>query len=140
MSSRAVALIAAFLVIAGIPKWIAEADCANPRSPTQSDLVNQANAPISSLFQIRLRDTYAPAMRRRIQGRALKKGLSVIAVAIVGAAFAASLSADPRSLCRLGSKRAHPGWCGRMRCSTAYALANPSRERDSVNSFATTGS
>jgi hypothetical protein len=31
-----------------------------PPGPTQSNLVKQANAPISSIFQIRLQDTYVP--------------------------------------------------------------------------------
>ncbi len=34
-----------------------------------SDLVNQANAPISSLFQIRLQDAYAPAFQGQLRGQ-----------------------------------------------------------------------
>ncbi len=40
-----------------------------PGSSARSDLVNQANAPISSIFQIRLQDSYAPAFQGRLQGQ-----------------------------------------------------------------------
>jgi hypothetical protein len=36
---------------------------------SQSDLVNQANAPISSIFQIRLQDAYAPAFQGALHGQ-----------------------------------------------------------------------
>ena len=67
MRSRTVALIVTLLVVAGI--GVAQADSAPPTSPTQSDLVNQANAPISSLFQIRLQDSYAPAFQGQLWGQ-----------------------------------------------------------------------
>jgi hypothetical protein len=69
MNNRAIALILALLVVAGMAKGAARADSANATSPTQSDLVNQANAPISSLFQIRLQDSYAPAFQGQLRGQ-----------------------------------------------------------------------
>jgi hypothetical protein len=67
MNDRAIALILALLVVAGMAKGAARADSANATSPTQSDLVNQANALISSLFQIRLQDSYAPAFQGQLR-------------------------------------------------------------------------
>lgn len=51
----------------GVP--ISWADSSNPPPVSQSDLVNQANAPISSLFQIRLQDAYAPAFQGALRGQ-----------------------------------------------------------------------
>ena len=68
MSNRAIALTLAMFA-AGIGTSVARADSANATSPTQSDLVNQANAPISSLFQIRLQDSYAPAFQGQLRGQ-----------------------------------------------------------------------
>jgi hypothetical protein len=43
---------------------------AQATDPTKhSELVNQANAPISSLFQIRLQDAYAPAFQGQLHGQ-----------------------------------------------------------------------
>jgi hypothetical protein len=47
----------------------AHADGGNLANPSQTNLVNQANAPISSLFQIRLQDTYAPAFQGQLRGQ-----------------------------------------------------------------------
>ena len=69
MSSRALTLILASLLVGGIGKGVAQAQNANPTTPTQSELVNQANAPISSLFQIRLQDSYAPAFQGQLRGQ-----------------------------------------------------------------------
>jgi len=49
------ALLLIFFSAAGVP---AQDD--RPNAPTQSDLIKQANAPISSIMQIRLQDTLAP--------------------------------------------------------------------------------
>jgi hypothetical protein len=48
---------------------VAQADGGSATSPAQSDLVNQANAPISNLFQIRLQDAYAPAFQGQLHGQ-----------------------------------------------------------------------
>ena len=69
MSDRAIALILAVLLGIGIGAGIAQADNGSATSPTQSDLVNQANAPISSLFQVRLQDAYAPAFQGQLHGQ-----------------------------------------------------------------------
>ena len=69
MSRRALALTLALSVVAGMGKSVAQAQNANATSPTQSELVNQANAPISSLFQIRLQDLYAPAFQGQLRGQ-----------------------------------------------------------------------
>jgi hypothetical protein len=69
MSDRAIALILALLVGAGMGAGIAQADSGNASSVSQSELVNQANAPISSLFQIRLQDAYAPAFQGSLHGQ-----------------------------------------------------------------------
>jgi hypothetical protein len=69
MTSRALPLILALLVVGGIGKGVAQAQNVNPTTPTQSELVNQANAPISSLFQIRLQDSYAPAFQGQLRGQ-----------------------------------------------------------------------
>src|SRR5512144_302372 len=49
------ALIGALVCLVG-----ARADDGTPRAPTKPDLVKQANAPISSILQVRLQDTYQP--------------------------------------------------------------------------------
>jgi hypothetical protein len=69
MSDRAIALILAVSVYAAIAACSARADSGNPTSQSQSDLVNQANAPISSVFQVRLQDAYAPAFQGRLHGQ-----------------------------------------------------------------------
>ena len=69
MSDRAIALILAVLLGIGIGAGIAQADNGSATSPTQSDLVNEANAPISSLFQVRLQDVYAPAFQGQLHGQ-----------------------------------------------------------------------
>ena len=53
-SISAVGLVAAF---AASGAW---ADDGNPPRPAQSNLVKQANAPISSILQLRIQDSYAP--------------------------------------------------------------------------------
>jgi hypothetical protein len=47
----------------------AQADSGNLSVPSQQELVNQANAPISNLFQIRLQDAYAPAFQGQLHGQ-----------------------------------------------------------------------
>ena len=69
MRSRALTLILASLLVSGMGKGFAQAQNANLATPTQSELVNQANAPISSLFQIRLQDSYAPAFQGQLRGQ-----------------------------------------------------------------------
>jgi hypothetical protein len=69
MRDRAIALIVAVLVGTGVGANATQADNGNAMSPTQSDLVNQANAPISSIFQIRLQDAYAPAFQGQLRGQ-----------------------------------------------------------------------
>ncbi len=49
------ALFSTLTVVSG-----AQADDDNPIAPAQPNLVNAANAPISSIMQVRLQDTYAP--------------------------------------------------------------------------------
>jgi hypothetical protein len=48
---------------------LAQADNASAPPLSQSELVNQANAPISSIFQIRLQDSYAPAFQGALRGQ-----------------------------------------------------------------------
>src|ERR1700730_6622336 len=69
MSDRATALALALCAYAAIATALARADSRNPTSQARSDLVNQANAPISSVFQIRLQDAYAPAFQGRLHGQ-----------------------------------------------------------------------
>ena len=69
MSDRAIALVLAMWVGAGIGAGVAQADGGNPTTPAQPDLVKQANAPISNLFQVRLQDAYAPAFQGRLHGQ-----------------------------------------------------------------------
>jgi hypothetical protein len=47
----------------------ARADSGTAPALTQTEIVNQANAPISSLFQIRLQDSYAPAFQGQLHGQ-----------------------------------------------------------------------
>lgn len=69
MSYRAIALILALLVCVSIGAGFAQADSGNATTLTQTELVNQANAPISSLFQVRLQDSYAPAFQGPLRGQ-----------------------------------------------------------------------
>jgi hypothetical protein len=71
MSDRSIALIFAVLVAVGIGAAAAQADSGNltTQTQTQSNLVNQANAPISSIFQVRAQDSYAPAFQGRLHGQ-----------------------------------------------------------------------
>ena len=69
MSNYAIALILALLVGVGIGAGVAQADSGNATSLSQADLINQANAPISSIFQIRLQDAYAPAFQGQLRGQ-----------------------------------------------------------------------
>jgi len=69
MSDRVIALALAVWVYSAIATSPARADSGNPTSQVQSDLVNQANAPISSVFQVRLQDAYAPAFQGRLRGQ-----------------------------------------------------------------------
>ena len=69
MKDRATALILALLICVGVGAGLAQADNASAPPLSQSDLVNQANAPISSIFQIRLQDSYAPAFQGALRGQ-----------------------------------------------------------------------
>jgi hypothetical protein len=69
MRHRAIALILALLVGAGTGAGAVDADNANTPVLSQSDLIKQANAPISSLFQIRLQDSYEPAFQGPLRGQ-----------------------------------------------------------------------
>jgi|SRR6202522_1473636 len=69
MSYRAIALILALLPAVSITVSVARADSGTTPSISQSDLVNQANAPISSIFQVRLQDAYAPAFQGALHGQ-----------------------------------------------------------------------
>jgi hypothetical protein len=69
MNSRAISLVLAFLIHAGIGAGVAQADSGNATTLTQAEIVNQANAPISSLFQIRFQDSYAPAFQGQLRGQ-----------------------------------------------------------------------
>ena len=69
MSTRALALILAIWASAFIGASAARADSGNPTTQAESNLVNQANAPISSLFQVRLQDSYVPAFQGRLRGQ-----------------------------------------------------------------------
>jgi len=70
MSCRAAAPLLAMMlgVIIGAGVACADSGSAAP-TPSQSELVNQANAPISSIFQIRLQDVYAPAFQGALHGQ-----------------------------------------------------------------------
>jgi hypothetical protein len=65
---RSLIFSALFSVAIGVSG--AQADDGNPIAPAQSNLVNQANAPILSILQVRLQDTYAPHNSRGCMGRA----------------------------------------------------------------------
>jgi hypothetical protein len=69
VSYRVRAMILALFVGGGLGAGAAQADSGNATTPTQAELVNQANAPISSLFQIRLQDAYAPAFQGQLRGQ-----------------------------------------------------------------------
>jgi hypothetical protein len=69
MIYRAIALLLALLIGSGIGAASARADAGSPPIPSQADLVKQSNAPISSLFQIRLEDSYAPAFQGQLHGQ-----------------------------------------------------------------------
>jgi hypothetical protein len=66
MSYRAIAVSVVLVLVLRV--GIAQADSTSPPPPTQAELVNQANAPISSIFQIRLQDAYAPAFQGALHG------------------------------------------------------------------------
>src|SRR5271168_4656762 len=61
------------LLLAALMAWVgtgsARADSSTATTLTQAEIVNQANAPISSLFQIRLQDSYAPAFQGQLRGQ-----------------------------------------------------------------------
>ena len=67
--ARGIALLLAVLsgTVTGLSA--ANADTGNSANPSQTNLVNQANAPISSIFQIRLQDSYAPAFQGQLRGQ-----------------------------------------------------------------------
>jgi hypothetical protein len=70
MRHCATILILALMLGVTMGAGFARADNANVPPPiSQSDLVKQANAPISSLFQIRLQDSYAPAFQGALRGQ-----------------------------------------------------------------------
>src|SRR5260370_9324843 len=69
MSNPAIALLLASLLGACAAASIAHADNGAAPAVSQSELVNQANAPISSIFQIRLQDAYAPAFQGALRGQ-----------------------------------------------------------------------
>jgi hypothetical protein len=68
-SARVIAFLFAGLIGAGMVASAARADGGTSGGPSQQELVNQANAPISSLFQIRLQDAYAPAFQGQLRGQ-----------------------------------------------------------------------
>jgi hypothetical protein len=69
MSARAFVRILACLLALAIQVRVAQADNGSAPTLSQSELVNQANAPISSLFQVRLQDSYAPAFQGALRGQ-----------------------------------------------------------------------
>lgn len=69
MRDRSIALLLALMIGASMAAGVARADSGTAPPPSQSDLVNQANAPISSLFQVRLQDAYAPAFQGALRGQ-----------------------------------------------------------------------
>ncbi len=69
MYYRAIALSLFALVSAVMGASGARADGGSATPLTQAEIVNQANAPISSLFQIRLQDAYAPAFQGSLRGQ-----------------------------------------------------------------------
>ena len=69
LSFRAITMLVALLVMRAMGPHEAFADGGNAASQAQTNLVNQANAPISSVFQIRLQDAYAPAFQGGLHGQ-----------------------------------------------------------------------
>jgi hypothetical protein len=69
LNRSAIALLMALFAVPVTGADRALADGGNQASQAQSNLVNQANAPISSVFQIRLQDAYAPAFQGRLSGQ-----------------------------------------------------------------------
>jgi len=69
MSDLAIALLMAALLGACVAAGVVQADSGTAPALSQSELVNQANAPISSIFQIRLQDSYAPAFQGALRGQ-----------------------------------------------------------------------
>jgi hypothetical protein len=69
MSNRAIALLLAMILGVSIGVGVARADTGTAPNLSQTDLVNQANAPISSIFQVRLQDAYAPAFQGALRGQ-----------------------------------------------------------------------
>lgn len=69
MSNGAIALLLTSLLGACVAAGVARADSGTAPTPSQSELVNQVNAPISSIFQIRLQDSYAPAFQGALRGQ-----------------------------------------------------------------------
>jgi hypothetical protein len=69
MSSPAIALLLVSVLGAYMAASVVQADSGTPPTISQSELVNQANAPISSIFQIRLQDSYAPAFQGALRGQ-----------------------------------------------------------------------
>jgi hypothetical protein len=62
-------LLWALLVILWIAgPWVGSVQ-AQSTSQSRSDLIKQANAPISTIFQIRFQDTYAPAFQGKLHGQ-----------------------------------------------------------------------
>jgi hypothetical protein len=68
VTNRAIALLLASL-LGGTAASVAHADNGAAANLSQAELVNQANAPISSIFQIRLQDAYAPAFQGALRGQ-----------------------------------------------------------------------
>jgi hypothetical protein len=69
MSCRPIGLLLTMMLGVSIGVGVARADNGTAPAVSQSDLVNQANAPISSIFQIRLQDSYAPAFQGALHGQ-----------------------------------------------------------------------
>jgi hypothetical protein len=69
MSYCAKVLLLAMAVTARLAIGLAQADSGSAPSPSRTELVNQANAPISNLFQVRLQDSYAPAFQGQLRGQ-----------------------------------------------------------------------
>src|SRR5271168_3466059 len=67
--ARVIAILLAVLIGICTGEGAARADGGGSVAPSQAELVNQANAPISSLFQIRLQDSYAPAFQGALRGQ-----------------------------------------------------------------------
>jgi hypothetical protein len=63
------ALVTMLIVVTAAKIWTSGAVQSDVGSPAQSDLVKQANAPISSIVQIRLQNSYAPAFKGALHGQ-----------------------------------------------------------------------